>query len=291
MEDSIKLGPWGSQHQRGTHWSFKPKGLLTEIIISHGHFIESISFKSDDRNETINIEYSKKFAGVGIKTDKVSLDSPREYLTSVSGTHDIHNDVIQSLCFYTNRAKYGPFGTKLDKYNMYNYHDFNLSMEGGVIVGFHGCSGGILLYNIGVYVKHAADVFLSSPRPGQIATNKVTDVVLNVEMSREAGPWGGNKGKSWDDGVSSAVEQVNIKLDCSNEYLVGMVGFYGPIEENGGFEAVRSISFYTNKEKYGPFGTEIGTGFGSPTFNGKIVGFHGRSGAYLDAIGVHMEYF
>ncbi|KAK2654023.1 hypothetical protein Ddye_013879 [Dipteronia dyeriana] len=82
-----------------------------------------------------------------------------------------------------------------------------------------------------------------------------------------------------------------VKLDCSSEYLVGMVGFYGRIEENGGFEAVRSISFYTNNEKYGPFGTEIGTGFGSPTFNGKIVGFHGRSGAYLDAIGVHMEYF
>ncbi|TXG71044.1 hypothetical protein EZV62_005979 [Acer yangbiense] len=67
----------------------------------------------------------------------------------------------------------------------------------------------------------------------------VNNVVMNVEASREARPWGGNKGKSWDDGVFSGVEQVNIKLDCSSEYLVGMMGFYGPIEENGGFEAIR----------------------------------------------------
>ncbi|KAK3219991.1 hypothetical protein Dsin_013961 [Dipteronia sinensis] len=152
---------------------------------------------------------------------------------------------------------------------------------------------------------------------------------MNVDALREAGPWGGNKGKSWDDGVFSAVEQVHvhvgngmvhavqffygsrdgksvwskmhgtgdgeslnrIKLDCSSEYLVGMMGFYGPIEENCGFEAITSVSFYTNKGKYGPFGIEIGTAFGSPATDGKIVGFHGRSGCYLDAIGVHVEYF
>ena len=83
---------------------------------------------------------------------------------------------------------------------------------------------------------------------------------------------------------------VQIKL-CSSEYLVGMMGFYGPIEENSGFEAIRSVSFYTNKRKYGPFGTEIGTFFNSPAYtNAKVVGFHGRSGEYLDAIGVHVEY-
>lgn len=56
-------------------------------------------------------------------------------------------------------------------------------------------------------------------------------------------------------------------------------------------EGVRSISFYTNLGKYGPFGREIGKCFQSPVLNGgKIVGFHGRSGFRLDALGVHVEY-
>lgn len=68
------------------------------------------------------------------------------------------------------------------------------------------------------------------------------------------------------------------------------MGFYGRIESNDGYEAVRSLSFYTNKGKYGPFGKEIGKFFSSPAPNGKVVGFHGRSGFCLDALGVHMEY-
>ncbi|KAK3219972.1 hypothetical protein Dsin_013942 [Dipteronia sinensis] len=46
----------------------------------------------------------------------------------------------------------------------------------------------------------------------EAVSNWVTDVVVNVEMSREAGPWGGNKGKSWDYGVLGAVEQVNVHV-------------------------------------------------------------------------------
>ena len=82
-----------------------------------------------------------------------------------------------------------------------------------------------------------------------------------------------------------------IKLDASTEYLVGIMGFYGPVEGNDGFEALRSITFYTNSGKYGPFGNEIGHAFTSSASKGKVVGFFGRSGVYLDSIGVHMEYF
>ena len=82
-----------------------------------------------------------------------------------------------------------------------------------------------------------------------------------------------------------------IKLDESRDFLVGIVGFYGPLKGNDSFEALRSITFYTNNGKYGPFGDEIGNAFTSSVTTGKVVGFHGRSGVYLDAIGVHMEYF
>ncbi|PIA42885.1 hypothetical protein AQUCO_02000380v1 [Aquilegia coerulea] len=67
-----------------------------------------------------------------------------------------------------------------------------------------------------------------------------------------------------------------------------VTGFYGPVEENGGLDALRSLSFYTNKGKYGPFGDEIGTYFAS--FPRNVVGFHGRAGVYLDDLSVHTEY-
>ncbi|TXG52231.1 hypothetical protein EZV62_021400 [Acer yangbiense] len=198
----------------------------------------------------------------------------------------------------------------------------------GVIDGFYGRAGDGEGYvdAIGIYVKPFED--LLCPSQELIITNKVNEV-LNIDVPREAGPWGGNSGKPFDDGIFTAIKHVyvhvgsgsidaiqllyqnkdgcsimskrhggglvdtihRIKLDCSSEYLVGIMGFSGPIDGNGGSEALRSITFYSNKGKYGPFGPEIRKAFSSTLSNGKVVGFHGRSGVYLDAIGVHMEYF
>ncbi|MCD9639211.1 hypothetical protein HAX54_023589 [Datura stramonium] len=82
-----------------------------------------------------------------------------------------------------------------------------------------------------------------------------------------------------------------INIDGENEFLIGIEGYYSPVESNGGLDTIRQIAFYTNKGKYGPYGTEIGTYFSSSAARGKIVGFHGKGGVYLNAIGVHMEYF
>ncbi|KAJ0786532.1 putative jacalin-like lectin domain-containing protein [Helianthus annuus] len=49
---------------------------------------------------------------------------------------------------------------------------------------------------------------------------------------------------------------------------------------------VTQLTFVTNKQTYGPYGTNGGTDFSCPIAKGKVVGFFGRYGAYLDAIGV-----
>ena len=51
---------------------------------------------------------------------------------------------------------------------------------------------------------------------------------------------------------------------------------------------VKSITFYTNKKKYGPFGDEQGVPFSSGSKDGIIVGFHGRKGWFVESIGVHV---
>ncbi|KAK4837994.1 hypothetical protein QYF36_010206 [Acer negundo] len=170
---------------------------------------------------------------------------------------------------------------------------------------------------------------------------------MEKDIPREVGPWGGNKGKAWDDGRlqgriigidvhvgngvihgihyryeskdnctsspvvlskkhggdgATTIYRIELEKDINKdkkdkcpeaEVLVGISGFYGALDGNccGEYQVVRSISFYTNKGKYGPYGTEIGTCFNSPvSTNAKVVGFHGRSGEYLDAIGVHVQY-
>jgi hypothetical protein len=51
---------------------------------------------------------------------------------------------------------------------------------------------------------------------------------------------------------------------------------------------VKSITFHTTKKIHGPFGDENGTFFSSCLTDGRIVGFHGRAGWYVDSIGVHV---
>ncbi|TXG52225.1 hypothetical protein EZV62_021394 [Acer yangbiense] len=47
---------------------------------------------------------------------------------------------------------------------------------------------------------------------------------MNIDVPREAGPWGGKTGKPFDDGVFSSIEQVNIYVQ--NEVVRGIEFLY-----------------------------------------------------------------
>jgi Jacalin-like lectin domain len=51
---------------------------------------------------------------------------------------------------------------------------------------------------------------------------------------------------------------------------------------------IRSLRFHTTKTVHGPYGDEYGTFFSSCLTEGRVVGFHGREGWYIDGIGVHI---
>lgn len=84
---------------------------------------------------------------------------------------------------------------------------------------------------------------------------------------------------------------LQIKLEYPHEMLTCISGYYGSVTKDDPSKVIRSLTFYTSRGKYGPFGEEIGTFFTSTTTEGKVVGFHGRSGSYLDAVGVHMQHW
>lgn len=73
MEECMKVGQWGGN--AGSYWSFKAnKGGISEIIITYGGAIDSISFKSEDEDGAF--EYSDMYGGNdGKRTDKVHTDT------------------------------------------------------------------------------------------------------------------------------------------------------------------------------------------------------------------------
>ncbi|CAN0878086.1 Jacalin-related lectin 19 [Linum grandiflorum] len=139
----------------------------------------------------------------------------------------------------------------------------------------------------------------------------------------QAGPWGGNGGSNWDDGAHRGVKEIKlvydrcvdsirfvydkkggktvvgerhgglggtktaeIKLQYPDEYLTQIHGYYHPVV-HGGHPVIRSLTFTTNKRRFGPFGVEEGTPFTQNLEGVSVVGFNGRGGWYLDSIGVH----
>ncbi|KAH0982467.1 hypothetical protein GBA52_009644 [Prunus armeniaca] len=104
------------------------------------------------------------------------------------------------------------------------------------------------------------------------------------KMTIVIGPWGGNGGADWDDGIYNG-----IKLQYPDEYLVGASGHYCPMMFGIGPRLIRSLKFQSNRRTFGPYGIEEGTPFTFTVDGGKIVGLKGRSGWYLDAIGFHVS--
>ncbi|PRQ51235.1 putative jacalin-like lectin domain-containing protein [Rosa chinensis] len=137
------------------------------------------------------------------------------------------------------------------------------------------------------------------------------------------GPWGGNGGNVWDDGLYHGVREITlvyghcidsivvvydkngkpvtsekhgglggnrtaeIKLQYPDEFLVSVSGHYCPVVY-GGSPVIRSLKFESNRRTFGTFGVEEGTPFTFTVDGGKIVGLKGRGGWYLDAIGFHV---
>lgn len=75
-----------------------------------------------------------------------------------------------------------------------------------------------------------------------------------------------------------------IALNYPDEYLVQVKGSSHKIN---GFEIIESLQFISNKQSYGPFGASKPQGQWRSTHkNGKVVGFFGRAGYFVDQLGV-----
>lgn len=345
VEGGKTYGPWG-----GIGGAMFDDGTFTgirQINLSRNVGIVSIKVCYDRNGQAV---WGSKHGGTGgFRHDKIVFDYPSEVLTHITGTYGplmyMGPNVIRSLTFYTNKGKHGPFGEEQGP-------SFTNKLGEGKIVGFLGREG-LFLDAIGVHVMDCK-IMPHKPSPynaivphnSQIAeidnspwANKLVLAAhgQSEEVSRGLvkepapcgpGPWGGDGGKQWDDGVFSGIKQIfvtrgettissiqveydrngqsvwsvkhggnngiathRIKLEYPHEVLTCVSGYYGPVNNSDTSKVVKSLSFFTSRGKYGPYGEENGTFFTSTTTEGKVVGFHGKSSSYLDAIGVHMQHW
>ncbi|KAG5520981.1 hypothetical protein RHGRI_033514 [Rhododendron griersonianum] len=104
---------------------------------------------------------------------------------------------------------------------------------------------------------------------------------LVIGRSKKFGGTGGHPKKTH----NFVLALVQFCIDSSVEQLSSINVTFG---DYNGQVAIISLCFYTNLKKiYGPFGTILGASSVSiPIEDGVIVGFHGRGGTYLTAIGI-----
>ncbi|KAL3632378.1 hypothetical protein CASFOL_025362 [Castilleja foliolosa] len=294
---SITFGPWGSED--GDPFNFRVGTWIKEITVQYGRdHVISVAFKD------ANGQQYGKFGGNYNLNDldgerTVVINEPFEHLTSISGTVGLYMNrtVIRSISFITNLTTHGPFGSG-------GFSAFSIPMRGSIVNGFHGRASDYL-YAIGIDVK----------------------VRERPEETISIGPWGGPGGNAWSYTTNGGINQIimhvgqNIKsisfrdttghgsatfggnnpndtaemetvnIGWPSEHLVSISGTYGNFGTllTDGSVTIQSIAFTTTLATYGPFGSPSGTSFSIPINNNTVVGFHGRAGNYVDAIGIFVK--
>uniref|UniRef100_A0A8R7PNZ7 Jacalin-type lectin domain-containing protein n=1 Tax=Triticum urartu TaxID=4572 RepID=A0A8R7PNZ7_TRIUA len=80
-------------------------------------------------------------------------------------------------------------------------------------------------------------------------------------------------------------ERSEICLE-SDEYLTCVKGRLG---NYAGCFLVGTVTFVSNRCTFGPYGMGEGAPFELPAAGGRIIGFHGRSGGLLNALGTYVK--
>lgn len=117
---------------------------------------------------------------------QVMLEYPHEYLTSISGYIGKASGRVRvcSLTFQSNKRKYGPFGPEVGMH-------FPAQWNGGKIVGFFGTIEDSHLESIKAHLEP----------------------VSHIHPLKDAGPFGGERGRHWDDGRHVNIRQIVITWD------------------------------------------------------------------------------
>nr|XP_019706739.1 mannose/glucose-specific lectin-like [Elaeis guineensis] len=269
VDGANTLGPWGGSG--GTAWSFENAQTITKIKISAGRAVDSITFQYMDGEIAC---WSPRYGGDGGTPTEIELGSA-EFIISMKGYYSTHRGytIIYSLTFVTTIREYGPYGREQGT-------QFSISKGVGWISGFHGRSGG-LLDAIGVYKKTSFECGVVKVGPwGELKPQNLRDIEsINFQYVADGvAKWSSNWGSE-----SGSMAEIDLG---NNHYLTAISGYYGNYHD---CIVITSLTFVTTMSTYGPYGPNEGTAFSLPMRAGKIVGFFGYAGQWLDALGFYLK--
>ncbi|OWM79234.1 hypothetical protein CDL15_Pgr003406 [Punica granatum] len=113
--------------------------------------------------------------------------------------------------------------------------------------------------------------------------------VSSLYHYRPVGPYGGQVGYSFDDGIRTTVRKIVVVVASAIQSIT--IGY----EHNGSLVRSSTYGGTLADEQgkayatYGPFGVGLGKRFSMQLSGGKIVGFYGKGHASLRLIGAHLE--
>ncbi|KAM7505699.1 hypothetical protein LguiB_004603 [Lonicera macranthoides] len=296
-------GPFGGEG--GDSWDDGVHTAVRKLIIFSSEVIESIQIEYDENGKS---KWSNTYGRKEGKINTVVLDYPSEFLVSVSGYIAEYHTlvVINSLTLESNKRTYGPFGTQRGECFKFP------PTTGNKIIGFHG-SAGYHLDSIGAHFEPAIPCKPAEPPIPSIPVVERSSEVIIVE------PFGYKDGNSWDDEDEDTVKElivysdrvlefiqieyegngqlklsnthatkegtmITIELEYPYEFPISVLGYIGEV-------AIPSLTFESSKKRtLEPSSVEEEQDLEFPsTMEYKIVGFFGRSGCQIDAIGAYME--
>ncbi|XP_010545656.1 PREDICTED: jacalin-related lectin 23-like [Tarenaya hassleriana] len=291
---SKKMGAYGGGG--GSGWDDGAYLGIRKVFVGRDFTrITYVKFEYDNGDRFETRDHGK----IQQQPQEFALDYPNEYITSVEGTYRNvkicgGTDVVTSLAFKTSKGRTSPrFGSDVGT-------RFVIEDKGRRIVGFHGRTGNAL-DSLGAYFARVSSI--SYP-------------------IKELDAQGGNGGDLWDDDTYDGVRKVYVGrndhcvtyvkfdydkggllesrdhgrraqspiefvLDYPEEYITSVEGTYSFVGHFGN-TIVTSLSLKTSKQRASPLvGIVTGTKFVLEDKGGKLIGFHGRSGHALDALGAY----
>ncbi|KAJ3687900.1 hypothetical protein LUZ61_017064 [Rhynchospora tenuis] len=280
-----KVGPYGGDG--GEIRDMDPSGItrIVKIGIRHGGAIDAliVHFERNGHEESTDL-----WGTDGGELTEISFEED-EYIMTVKGHVGTYNDytILTSLVLETNLRRYGPYGAEEGQ-------SFELSAEGGEIIGFHGRSGQFL-DAIGVYVKAFVKLGPLGGSGGDVRDMDPSVISRIVKIGiRHGGAIDGivvhyernGHEESTDLWGSEGGELTEISFEA-NEYIIDVRGHVGTYND---YTILKSLRLQTNLRTYGPYGAEEGQySFDFSVQGGQIIGFHGRSGQFIDAMGVYVK--
>ncbi len=264
---------------------------LTGVTIKSGYWIDSIQGLATPGN-------LPPHGGQGGAADGFTLDAG-EYIVRAYGKQGANavSPAISQISFVTNRGRvFGPYGEGLGQ-DPTTPFDIVLP-PGGRAVGFAGRAG-TFLNAIGLLylVDQAPPTVASSPIVGAAGGTAFADPTVSGQQLTGVTISAGY----WIDAIQGLATPSHLPRhggaggnDASfslpaGEYLVRVFGKQGG---NAVSPAISQINFMTNTGRvFGPYGEGLGQDPTAPfdiavPAGGRVVGFTGRAGNFLNAIGV-----